>query len=295
MAHDYNKIFGAIRALLSGAPEARSPTRTEICQKLVADGIVGSTGTAHKYVSAFFAADALKAQVVAAPEADLSDLPDRVNAAFVALVNSANVLKNEASAALGDLAERSTVTFGKMVAAHDAAQQAEIEELGSELAAARRECEAAQIELAEAVRRGDEFLAALGERDASLAEALATNSDLRHELAVEQTKVVTLIEAIEAGDKGAAATLAEHPAIDRQRSQDSGDTSISEGEEQLIGPPPSMRDSSFTLPNFSALHAPADTFDQIETSSEQAGHAEARRTYSPNEGPVPPPHQGPHQ
>lgn len=167
MAYDPDKIFGEIRKLLENAPIGDNPSRTEICQRLVNDGIVRSMGTAHKYVGAFFAADSIKAEIVA-PDIDTSVLPERVYSAFVDLLDSAARLKNEVGAALDDLTQRSSTAFAKMMTAHDLAQQAEIAELATELEALRAERDDTREQLDVEKAHLDELIATIAEMDHAL-------------------------------------------------------------------------------------------------------------------------------
>jgi chromosome segregation ATPase len=194
MAADSEKIFDFIRKLISGS--GPTPSKTAICQALMSSRVVGSMGTAHKYVTAFFAADALRAEF-RAPESDSSHLPDRVRSAFEALVSASDTLRNEMVASIDDLVMQSSSTFGKMAAAHSAAQEFEIEELGIELKAMRIEVEALRSQLAEEGQRREAAEATLLEREAALSEATAAVEVLTTSLESELTKTASLNATIE--------------------------------------------------------------------------------------------------
>jgi len=215
MAYDPDKIFGEIRKLLANAPAGENPSRTAICQRLVDDGIVRSMGTAHKYVGAFFAAETIKAEIVA-PDIDTSVLPAHVYTAFVALLDSAGRLKNEVGAALDDLAQRSSNAFAKMMAAHDLAQQAEIEELATELETLRVDRDNAHEQLLAEQVRGETLNAAKVEKDALLVEARCVESDLRSLVADQDARIAVQIEAAGSRDRLIRALESERDALQRQ-------------------------------------------------------------------------------
>jgi len=200
MAYNPDKIFGEIQKILEAAPAEGNPSRTEICQRLVDERIVRSMGTAHKYVGAFFAADAINAEVLA-PAVELSVLPDRVQTSFMSLLEAAGRLKDEFGWAIDDLTQRSSASFGKMMTAHDAAQQAEIIELATELEGIRREHEVAQAHLLEERAHTDELEAVVSEKDRALADANAMEMELRQRLAAQEEKTAFLAATLDARDK----------------------------------------------------------------------------------------------
>lgn len=215
MAYDPDMIFGEIRKLLENAPPGENPSRTAICQRLVDDGIVRSMGTAHKYVGAFFAADTIKAELVA-PDIDTSVLPAHVYTAFVGLLDSAGRLKNEVGAALDDLTQRSSIAFAKMMAVHDLAQQAEIEELATELETLRVDRDDAHEQLLAEQARGETLSAAIAESDALLAEARSIEADLRSLIADQDARIAVHIEAAGSRDRIIKALESERGALLRR-------------------------------------------------------------------------------
>lgn len=202
MAHNSEKIFGEICKLIvaSGPP----PSKTEICHALISAGTVNSMGTAHKYVHAFFMADALKAEF-RAPDVDASELPNRVRTAYEALVTTAGALRNEVAAALEDLTRQSSETFGKMVAAHAAAEQSEHVELIAELDRVHDEAAALKTQLAEEIERRGTVEMDLAESLATLGEVTALVEELRASLAAEQANAAALAAALDSSDKVIAA------------------------------------------------------------------------------------------
>lgn len=194
MAKDSEKVFEFIRKLLSGG--GPPPTKTAICQALIADRIVGSMGTAHKYVGAFFAADAMRAEF-RAPESDVSLLPDRVRSAFESLVAASDALRNEIVAAIDDHVNKSSTTFALMTASHSAAQQTEIEELGIELGSSRNELDALKQRLVEEAQLREAAEAALVQREEAFLEAKASVEFLTARLEAELTRVASLASEID--------------------------------------------------------------------------------------------------
>ncbi len=233
MAYDPDKIFGEIRKLLENASIGDNPSRTEICQRLVDDGVVRSMGTAHKYVGAFFAADSIKAEIVA-PDIDTSVLPERVYSAFVSLLESASRLKNEVGAALEDLTQRSSTSFGKMMTAHDLAQQAEIVELATELETMRADRETTRDQLLAEQARSEELNATIAEKDGALAAARTVESDLRNLVADQEAKIAAQMEA--AGSRDRLISALESERALRERQTEKADEEIRQLRE-MLGPP----------------------------------------------------------
>lgn len=223
MAYDPDKIFGEIRKLLESAPNGTNPSRTEICQRLVDEGVVRSMGTAHKYVGAFFAADSIKAEI-AAPDIDTSVLPERVYSAFVSLLDSAARLKNEVGAALDDLTRRSSTAFAKIMTAHDLAQQAEIVELATELETLRAETDGMHEQLLEGQACIDKLNAVLEEKDASLAETVGVVSELRSLVADQNSKIAAHLEL--AGSRDRLIGILESERDARQRNAEKAEDQV---------------------------------------------------------------------
>lgn len=208
MAHSEAKIFEAIRHYLAETPNA---SKTTLGQRLFDEKVVGSIGTAHKYVLAYFAKDALTAM---APARDVpaSDLPAGVLVAFTNVLAASNVLKNEIVLALEQLSQRSTSTFGKMVAVHDAAQREEISELADELERLRQELDAQVALLAQANEREEALGHTLIEREAMVLEATAAVDELQLALNAQASKLATLVETTAAKDKTIASLESERVA-----------------------------------------------------------------------------------
>ena len=223
MAYDPDKIFGEIRNLLESAPNGTNPSRTEICQRLVDEGVVRSMGTAHKYVGAFFAADSIKAEI-AAPDVDTSVLPERVYSAFVSLLDSAARLKNEVGAAMDDLTHRSSTAFAKIMTAHDLAQQAEIVELATELETIRADRNAMHEQLLAGQACIDKLNAVLEEKDATLAEAAGVVSELRSLVADRNSKIAAHLEVAGSRDRPIGVLESEREA--RQRNAEKAEEQI---------------------------------------------------------------------
>jgi hypothetical protein len=197
MAHNENKIFEVIRQYLVETPNA---LKTTLGQRLFDEKVIGSIGTAHKYVLAYFAQDALRT-MTRIPEVSPSDLPAGVHVAYTNVLAANNALKNEIALALEQLSQQSTATFGKMVAVHDVAQREEIAELADELENLRQQLDAQVALLAQANEREEALRQTLIAREATLLEAAAALDELRVALNAQESKVATLVETATAKDK----------------------------------------------------------------------------------------------
>lgn len=269
MAYDPDMIFGEIRKLLENAPAGENPSRTAICQRLVDDGIVRSMGTAHKYVGAFFAADTIKAELVA-PNIDTSVLPAHVYTAFVGLLDSAGRLKSEVGAALDDLTQRSSIAFAKMMAVHDLAQQAEIEELATELETLRVDRDDAHEQLLAEQVRGETLNAAIAEKDALLAEA-----DLRSLIADQDARIAVHIEAAGSRDRIIKALESEREALLRRA--EGADEQVRQLRRMLRFPEGELEADYRTEPDHSQtqLRRPrGDTISISRLPSDEENHAD---------------------
>lgn len=226
MAHNEAKIFEAIRQYLVETPNA---SKTTLGQRLFDEKVVGSIGTAHKYVLAYFAKDALRT-MARVPDAPASDLPTGVLVAFTNVLAANNSLKNEIVLALEQLSQQSTSTFGKMVAVHDVAQREEIAELADELENLRQELDAQVALLAQANEREEALGQTLIAREATLLEATAALDELRVALNAQESKVAVLVESAAAKDKTITSLESERVVWSR-RAQDS-DQQVRELREQ---------------------------------------------------------------